>query len=169
MEGEGSGKGGRGANSRRRCRSRHLPPPSGAVPQPGQRASLSPVSLGNLQLKAAASHSTMYPGNKRKKLWREEKERLLKMTLEERRKEYLRDYVPLKDIATWKEEMKNKAQSDGKSSYLIFICTYVFKQLHPMYWLLGILDQTSHNSQLAGGRNYNPIHLEGTKVTKAVL
>uniref|UniRef100_A0A8C6XRF3 Uncharacterized protein n=1 Tax=Naja naja TaxID=35670 RepID=A0A8C6XRF3_NAJNA len=54
----------------------------------------------------------MYPGNKRKKLWREEKERLLKMTLEERRKEYLRDYVPLKDIATWKEEMKNKAQSD---------------------------------------------------------
>lgn len=32
-----------------------------------------PVSLGNLQLKAAASHSTMYPGNKRKKLWREEK------------------------------------------------------------------------------------------------
>uniref|UniRef100_A0A8C5RXM4 Uncharacterized protein n=1 Tax=Laticauda laticaudata TaxID=8630 RepID=A0A8C5RXM4_LATLA len=40
-------------------------------------------------------------------------ERLLKMTLEERRKEYLRDYVPLKDIPTWKEEMKNKAQSDG--------------------------------------------------------
>lgn len=32
-----------------------------------------PVSLGNLQPKAAASHSTMYPGNKRKKLWREEK------------------------------------------------------------------------------------------------
>lgn len=31
------------------------------------------MSLGNLQLKAAASHSTMYPGNKRKKLWREEK------------------------------------------------------------------------------------------------
>lgn len=31
------------------------------------------VSLGNLQLKAAASHTTMYPGNKRKKLWREEK------------------------------------------------------------------------------------------------
>ena len=41
-------------------------------------------------------------------------ERLLKMTLEERRKEYLRDYVPLKDIPTWMEEMKSKTQSDGK-------------------------------------------------------
>ncbi|XP_053236580.1 ADP-ribose glycohydrolase MACROD2 isoform X2 [Podarcis raffonei] len=54
----------------------------------------------------------MYPGNKRKKVWREEKERLLKMTLEERRKEYIRDYVPLKDIPTWMEEMKSKTQSD---------------------------------------------------------
>ncbi|XP_025019668.1 O-acetyl-ADP-ribose deacetylase MACROD2 isoform X2 [Python bivittatus] len=58
----------------------------------------------------------MYPGNKRKKLWREEKERLLKMTLEERRKEYLRDYVPLKDIPTWMEEMKNKTQSDDNTN-----------------------------------------------------
>uniref|UniRef100_A0A8D2KUE0 MACD2 deacetylase n=1 Tax=Varanus komodoensis TaxID=61221 RepID=A0A8D2KUE0_VARKO len=58
----------------------------------------------------------MYPGNKRKKIWREEKERLLKMTLEERRKEYLRDYVPLKDIPTWMEEMKSKAQSDEENT-----------------------------------------------------
>nr|XP_060640113.1 ADP-ribose glycohydrolase MACROD2 [Anolis sagrei ordinatus] len=58
----------------------------------------------------------MYPGNKRKKLWREEKERLLKMTLEERRKEYLRDYVPLKDIPTWLEEMKSKTQSDEENT-----------------------------------------------------
>ncbi|XP_072859547.1 ADP-ribose glycohydrolase MACROD2 isoform X2 [Pogona vitticeps] len=58
----------------------------------------------------------MYPGNKRKKIWREEKERLLKMTLEERRKEYLRDYVPLKDIPTWMEEMKSKTQSDEENT-----------------------------------------------------
>lgn len=36
------------------------------------------------------------------------------MTLEERRKEYIRDYVPLKDIPTWMEEMKSKTQSDGR-------------------------------------------------------
>nr|XP_021498227.1 O-acetyl-ADP-ribose deacetylase MACROD2 isoform X1 [Meriones unguiculatus] len=55
----------------------------------------------------------MYPSNKKKKVWREEKERLLKMTLEERRKEYLRDYVPLSTILSWKEEMKSKGQNDG--------------------------------------------------------
>ncbi|NWX82994.1 MACD2 deacetylase, partial [Nothoprocta pentlandii] len=76
----------------------------------------SPVSLGNLQLRAAASHSTMYAGNKRKKLWREEKERLLKMTLEERRKEYSRQYVPLKDIPTWMEDIKSKNESDGENT-----------------------------------------------------
>lgn len=41
-------------------------------------------------------------------------ERLLKMTLEERRKEYLREYVALKDIPTWMEEMRSKNESDGK-------------------------------------------------------
>ncbi|XP_062981419.1 ADP-ribose glycohydrolase MACROD2 isoform X2 [Elgaria multicarinata webbii] len=58
----------------------------------------------------------MYPGNKRKKIWREEKERLLKMPLEERRKEYLRDYVPLKDIPSWMEEIKSKTQSDEENT-----------------------------------------------------
>ncbi|XP_074720479.1 ADP-ribose glycohydrolase MACROD2 isoform X2 [Strix uralensis] len=58
----------------------------------------------------------MYPGNKRKKLWREEKERLLKMTLEERRKEYLRDYVALKNIPTWMEDLKSKSESDGENT-----------------------------------------------------
>ncbi|XP_054050011.1 ADP-ribose glycohydrolase MACROD2 isoform X3 [Rissa tridactyla] len=58
----------------------------------------------------------MYPGNKRKKLWREEKERLLKMTLEERRKEYLRDYVALKTIPTWMEDLKSKSESDGENT-----------------------------------------------------
>uniref|UniRef100_A0A8C9K9E9 Uncharacterized protein n=1 Tax=Panthera tigris altaica TaxID=74533 RepID=A0A8C9K9E9_PANTA len=42
-----------------------------------------------------------------------EVERLLKMTLEERRKEYMRDYVPLNTILSWKEEMKGKSQNDG--------------------------------------------------------
>ncbi|NXU13621.1 MACD2 deacetylase, partial [Pardalotus punctatus] len=74
------------------------------------------VSLGNLQLKAAASHTTMYPGNKRKKLWREGKERLLKMTLEERRKEYLGDYVALKAIPTWMEDLKSKSESEGENT-----------------------------------------------------
>ncbi|XP_040602322.1 ADP-ribose glycohydrolase MACROD2 isoform X2 [Mesocricetus auratus] len=58
----------------------------------------------------------MYPSNKKKKVWREEKERLLKMTLEERRKEYLRDYVPLSTILSWKEEMKSKGQNDEEST-----------------------------------------------------
>uniref|UniRef100_A0A7N4PQ47 Mono-ADP ribosylhydrolase 2 n=1 Tax=Sarcophilus harrisii TaxID=9305 RepID=A0A7N4PQ47_SARHA len=75
-----------------------------------------PVSLGNLQLKASHPHGNMYPSNRKKKVWKEEKERLLKMTLEERRKEYLRDYVPLKDIPSWKEEMKSKSQNDDESA-----------------------------------------------------
>ncbi|XP_015476336.1 ADP-ribose glycohydrolase MACROD2 isoform X4 [Parus major] len=58
----------------------------------------------------------MYPGNKRKKLWREEKERLLKMTLEERRKEYLGDYVALKTIPTWMEDLKSKSESEGENT-----------------------------------------------------
>nr|XP_042702983.1 ADP-ribose glycohydrolase MACROD2 isoform X8 [Chrysemys picta bellii] len=43
-------------------------------------------------------------------------ERLLKMTLEDRRKEYLREHVPLKDIPTWMEEMKSKNQSDDENT-----------------------------------------------------
>ncbi|XP_028740272.1 ADP-ribose glycohydrolase MACROD2 [Peromyscus leucopus] len=58
----------------------------------------------------------MYPSNKKKKVWREEKERLLKMTLEERRKEYIRDYVPLSTILSWKEEMKSKGQNDEENT-----------------------------------------------------
>nr|XP_033792278.1 ADP-ribose glycohydrolase MACROD2 isoform X2 [Geotrypetes seraphini] len=58
----------------------------------------------------------MYPSNRKKKLWREEKERLLNMTLEERRKEYVRDHVPLKDIPSWLEDLKNKSTSDGEET-----------------------------------------------------
>ncbi|XP_028611120.1 ADP-ribose glycohydrolase MACROD2 [Grammomys surdaster] len=42
--------------------------------------------------------------------------RLLKMTLEERRKEYIRDYVSLSTILSWKEEMKNKGQNDEENT-----------------------------------------------------
>uniref|UniRef100_A0A8C6N599 Uncharacterized protein n=1 Tax=Mus spicilegus TaxID=10103 RepID=A0A8C6N599_MUSSI len=55
----------------------------------------------------------MYPSNKKKKVWRAKKERLLKMTSEERRKEYIRDYVSLSTILSWKEEMKSKGQNGG--------------------------------------------------------
>ncbi|XP_049630301.1 ADP-ribose glycohydrolase MACROD2 [Suncus etruscus] len=58
----------------------------------------------------------MYPSHKKKKVWREEKERLLKMTLEERRKEYTRDYVTLNTIQSWKEEMKGKSQNDEENT-----------------------------------------------------
>ncbi|XP_053527315.1 ADP-ribose glycohydrolase MACROD2 [Artibeus jamaicensis] len=58
----------------------------------------------------------MYPSNKKKKVWREEKERLLKMSLEERRKEYIRDYVPLNTILSWKEEVKGKIQNDEENT-----------------------------------------------------
>ncbi|KAJ1077028.1 hypothetical protein K5549_019399, partial [Capra hircus] len=43
-------------------------------------------------------------------------ERLLKMTIEERRKEYIRDYVPLNTIPSWKEEMKGKSQNDEENT-----------------------------------------------------
>uniref|UniRef100_H0Y1C0 Uncharacterized protein n=1 Tax=Otolemur garnettii TaxID=30611 RepID=H0Y1C0_OTOGA len=85
-----------------------VPPPTPPTPH----TPCLPVSLGNLQLKAIHPHGNMYPSNKKKKVWREEKERLLKMTLEERRKEYVRDFVPLNTILSWKEEMKGKNQND---------------------------------------------------------
>ncbi|XP_077342047.1 ADP-ribose glycohydrolase MACROD2 isoform X1 [Lithobates pipiens] len=39
--------------------------------------------------------------NKKKRPWEEEKERLFKMSQDERRQELLRDYIPLNDIPTW--------------------------------------------------------------------
>ncbi|XP_029817532.1 ADP-ribose glycohydrolase MACROD2 isoform X1 [Manacus vitellinus] len=38
------------------------------------------------------------------------------MTLEERRKEYSGDYVALKAIPTWMEDLKSKSESDGEST-----------------------------------------------------
>ncbi|KFO29024.1 MACRO domain-containing protein 2 [Fukomys damarensis] len=38
------------------------------------------------------------------------------MTLEERRKEYVRDYIALNTILSWKEEMKGKSQNDEENT-----------------------------------------------------
>lgn len=46
-----------------------VPPPTPPTPY----TPCLPVSLGNLQLKASHPHSNMYPSNKKKKVWREEK------------------------------------------------------------------------------------------------
>ncbi|KAM8945450.1 ADP-ribose glycohydrolase MACROD2 [Pelodytes ibericus] len=59
----------------------------------------------------------MYPSNKKKKLWREEKERLLKLTQEERRRE-CKDYVPLDKIPSLKEELENKASNDETPEFV---------------------------------------------------
>ncbi|NP_001083167.1 ADP-ribose glycohydrolase MACROD2 [Xenopus laevis] len=56
----------------------------------------------------------MYQSNKKKRLWKEEKERLLNMTRDERRKEY-REYVSLDKIPSLMEELKSKASSDDES------------------------------------------------------
>ncbi|OCT77426.1 hypothetical protein XELAEV_18028518mg, partial [Xenopus laevis] len=73
-----------------------------------------PVSLGNLQPKSNRQ-SSMYQSNKKKRQWKEEKERLLNMTREERRKEY-REYVSLDNIPSLMEELKRKASSNDESS-----------------------------------------------------
>ncbi|KAG8443882.1 hypothetical protein GDO86_009179 [Hymenochirus boettgeri] len=57
----------------------------------------------------------MYPSNKKKRLWKEEKVRLLTMTREERRKEY-RDYISLEKIPSLMEELKSKASNKEENS-----------------------------------------------------
>lgn len=72
-------------------------------------------------------------------------ERLLKMTLEERRKEYIRDYVPLSTIVSWKEEMRSKGQNDGKflrtiSRHMLFLyisCKTIVDRL----WIIDIHEE----------------------------
>lgn len=49
--------------------SSRVPPPTPPTPH----TPCLPVSLGNLQLKASHPHGNMYPSNKKKKVWREEK------------------------------------------------------------------------------------------------
>ncbi|RXM95483.1 O-acetyl-ADP-ribose deacetylase MACROD2 [Acipenser ruthenus] len=54
--------------------------------------------------------------SKKKKDWRVEKERLLALGLEERRKEYGERYVPLEEIPTWKQQEKSKYKDDVEDS-----------------------------------------------------
>ncbi|KAM4772281.1 ADP-ribose glycohydrolase MACROD2 [Rhinophrynus dorsalis] len=55
----------------------------------------------------------MYPSNKKKRLWKEEKERLLKMSLEERRKEY-KHFVSLDRIPSLMEEICKASNNDER-------------------------------------------------------
>ncbi|CAJ1067722.1 ADP-ribose glycohydrolase MACROD2 isoform X4 [Xyrichtys novacula] len=53
--------------------------------------------------------------SKKKKDWKTEKERLLRLDREDRRKDYRRqDYIPLDKIPTWREENKSNEKEDGK-------------------------------------------------------
>ncbi|XP_038162666.1 ADP-ribose glycohydrolase MACROD2 [Cyprinodon tularosa] len=50
--------------------------------------------------------------SKKKKDWKTEKERLLRLDLEERRKEYRKDFTQLENIPTWRGENRSK-NNDG--------------------------------------------------------
>uniref|UniRef100_A0A673BMM4 Mono-ADP ribosylhydrolase 2 n=1 Tax=Sphaeramia orbicularis TaxID=375764 RepID=A0A673BMM4_9TELE len=53
--------------------------------------------------------------SKKKKDWKIEKERLLRLDREERRKEYRRqDFISLDKIPSWREENKNNDKEEGK-------------------------------------------------------
>ncbi|XP_028844009.1 ADP-ribose glycohydrolase MACROD2-like isoform X2 [Denticeps clupeoides] len=56
--------------------------------------------------------------SKKKKDWKTEKERLLKLGLEERRKEYRSRYLTLDEIPTWRKHEKNV----GKHEEVAPIC-----------------------------------------------
>ncbi|RXN00995.1 O-acetyl-ADP-ribose deacetylase MACROD2, partial [Acipenser ruthenus] len=69
------------------------------------------VSLGLTNTKNSTSKSKHHGNmNKKKKDWRVEKERLLALGLEERRKEYGEKYVPLEKIPSWKQQEKSKCK-----------------------------------------------------------
>uniref|UniRef100_A0A4W5LLQ5 Macro domain-containing protein n=1 Tax=Hucho hucho TaxID=62062 RepID=A0A4W5LLQ5_9TELE len=53
--------------------------------------------------------------SRKKKDWKTEKDRVLNMSLEERRKEYRRsEYVPLDQINTWKQSQSTEEEEEGK-------------------------------------------------------
>ncbi|XP_040285913.1 ADP-ribose glycohydrolase MACROD2 isoform X2 [Bufo bufo] len=57
----------------------------------------------------------MYPSSsKKKKIWREEKDRLLSMSQAERRKELCKEYIPLDNIPSLLEELQKPAGGDDK-------------------------------------------------------
>ncbi|XP_075060046.1 ADP-ribose glycohydrolase MACROD2 isoform X2 [Mixophyes fleayi] len=67
----------------------------------------------------------MYPNsNKKKKIWNEEKERLLNMSQAERRKELDKNYIPLDSIPTLMDEMR-KASNDDENQEINSLCDKV--------------------------------------------
>ncbi|XP_069810430.1 ADP-ribose glycohydrolase MACROD2 isoform X2 [Dendropsophus ebraccatus] len=58
----------------------------------------------------------MYSGSssKKKKIWKEEKERLLGMSQAERRKELCKDYIPLDDIPSLLQELKTPCDNEHR-------------------------------------------------------
>ncbi|XP_048125544.1 ADP-ribose glycohydrolase MACROD2 isoform X3 [Alosa alosa] len=94
---------------------------SGETPHPGA-VSLSlelpntlAVSLGLLHSKNShfkpIHHGTM---SKKKKDWRTEKERLLKLGLEERRKEYRGNFMSLDKVPTWRKHEKTAGKGEDE-------------------------------------------------------
>ncbi|XP_069624860.1 ADP-ribose glycohydrolase MACROD2 isoform X2 [Ranitomeya imitator] len=64
-------------------------------------------------------------GSKKKRLWREEKERLLSMTQTERRKELCKDYIPLDNIQSLLKEQQSSAYEDEKNTKISSLCDKV--------------------------------------------
>ncbi|XP_063774601.1 ADP-ribose glycohydrolase MACROD2 isoform X2 [Pseudophryne corroboree] len=62
--------------------------------------------------------------NKKRKIWKEEKERLLGMSLAERRKELTKDYIPLDTIPSLLDEMR-KASNDDENQEVNSLCNKV--------------------------------------------
>ncbi|XP_046885187.1 ADP-ribose glycohydrolase MACROD2 isoform X4 [Hypomesus transpacificus] len=60
--------------------------------------------------------------NKKKKDWKEEKVKLLNMSLEERRRQYRSDHVTLEKILTWRQ--MSKAEVDGHSLLIDKVSLY---------------------------------------------
>uniref|UniRef100_A0A3B3UTM8 O-acetyl-ADP-ribose deacetylase MACROD2-like n=1 Tax=Poecilia latipinna TaxID=48699 RepID=A0A3B3UTM8_9TELE len=52
--------------------------------------------------------------SKKKKDWKTEKERLLQLDREDRRKEYRKGFTQLDDIPTWREENRSRNKEDDE-------------------------------------------------------
>ncbi|EMP30344.1 hypothetical protein UY3_12542 [Chelonia mydas] len=71
------------------------------------------------------------------------------MTLEDRRKEYVREHVPLKDIPTWMEETKSKNQSDDMG--LRILSSTIVRWLKVMTWMNTMIKELRRKARKARG------------------
>ncbi|XP_046885186.1 ADP-ribose glycohydrolase MACROD2 isoform X3 [Hypomesus transpacificus] len=100
--------------------------------------------------------------NKKKKDWKEEKVKLLNMSLEERRRQYRSDHVTLEKILTWRQ--MSKAEVDGHS--LLIDKVSLYKGDITILEVDAIVNAASDALE----REWNPRHLIGTRVDpKGVL